>query len=97
MPPLSPHIPLARHLRHILPLLILSGNPATNNTYTSDIDTHAASASDMNNEGDIGEVGPEEHFRRYTAAVDQAKYSEQELSEMQFEEAMKAAGFLKGM
>lgn len=40
---------------------------------------------------------PEEHFRRYTAAVDQAKYSEQEMWEVEFEEAMEAAGVLEGM
>lgn len=96
MPPLSPHVPLARHLRHILPLLTLSGTSATHNTYTSDINTHVTSAFDLNNEGDTDKVGPEEH-RRYTAAVDQATYSEQELSETEFEEAMEAAGFLEGV
>lgn len=41
--------------------------------------------------------GPVVHFQRYTAAVELEKFREQEMSEVQFEEALEAAGWLKAM
>lgn len=97
MPPLSPHVSLERHLRHILPLLTLSGTSATHYKYTSNNDMHVASTSDLDKEGDTDKVCAEAHFRRYTAAVEQAKHSEREMSEVVFEEALVAGEVLKGM
>lgn len=42
-------------------------------------------------------VSAEAYFRRYTAAVEQAKHSEREMSEVVFEEALEAGEVLKGM
>lgn len=39
----------------------------------------------------------EAYFRRYTAAVEQAKHFEREMSEVVFEEALVAGEVLKGM
>lgn len=36
-------------------------------------------------------AGPEEHFRRYTSAVYQAKYSVQKMLEIKFEGVLEAA------
>lgn len=97
MPPLSPHVSLERHLRHILPLLTLSGTSATQYKYTSNNDMHVACTSDLDKEGGTDMVSAEAYFRRYTAAVEQAKHSEREMSEVVFEEALEAGEALKGM
>lgn len=58
---------------------------------------HVACTSDLDNEGDTDMVSAEAYFRRYTAAVEQAKHSEREMSEVVFEEALEAGEVLKGM
>lgn len=67
----------------------------------SSTDMHGASISNSND--DVGDEGvadmddPGGYFRRYTAAVERAKYCEREISEVEFEDALEAAGVLKGM
>lgn len=55
------HVPLARHLRHILPLLTLSGTSATRYMYTADTDMHVAAISstddDVSGRGKYGWSG----------------------------------------
>lgn len=58
---------------------------------------HVACTSVLDKEGgtDMGSAGA--YFRRYTAAVEQAKHFEREMSEVVFEEALVAGEVLKGM
>lgn len=51
----------------------------------------STSVSDLITERDANMVGPEEHFRRNTFAVDQAKYSVQKMLEIKFEGVLEAA------
>ena len=100
MPPLSPHLPLSRHLRHILPLLSMSNTLATHNTHTSNFNLNVDGEKDEEpiDVDDATEAfSPEDYLHQYTAAVEQAKYSEVELTEEEFDRALKAASALKGM
>lgn len=96
MPPFLPHVPLARNLRHIVPLITLSKTSVTRNTYILDTDMHVATISDTNDdvldEGEANMDGPEAYFRRFTAAVELAKYCVREISEVEFEDTMESAG-----
>lgn len=62
MPPFSPHIYLAHHLRHIHPLLTLSGTSATQRVHPKHPRPHCGyynTDDGVGDEGDANVGGPE--------------------------------------
>ena len=66
MPSYSPHIPIYRHLRHIMPLI-------------------------------SADAYGETYFQTYVDAVEQARYSDRELSQDEFEMTMEAKSAIEEM
>lgn len=84
MPPFSPHDPLARHLRHTLPLRTLSRTSVT-------LDLHVTPVSIQN--VSVGARGG--LFPALYSCGRLAKYYEKEMSEKKSEDALEAAAVLK--
>lgn len=76
MPPLSPRIPLAHHLRDILPLLSLSRMSATSNTYTSHVAALHKTKDEVHDGGETNVDGEEVYFQGYTSSIDLARRCE---------------------